>query len=562
MSPERKGGGLAGWATRPLRRGLQVARVFWRHGFGPTLRTIGLARFLPSGPDRELDPTSAGLALPVRLRRACEEIGPVTIKIGQALATRPDLIPLEYAQELRHLQDNVPPFPFEQVRQIVEEELGRPLEALFSSFEEEPAASASIGQVHFARLLDGHQVAVKVQRPGLDEIVDVDLQILSFAAREAERHIRSLRAYHVSEWTDEFAHRLRAELDFTLEAHNTERLRDSLASDPTVAVPRVFWNLTTRRVLVLERMEGVRLDDFEGLAALGVSRSLVAANLAQSVIRQIFVNGLFHADPHTGNLLVQAGGRIVFLDCGNTAAIARGMRESMMRLLMGALEEDAGEICDQILDMGIASEDTDLQALRADIQRMLGRYAGLSTSEIRLGEVLEQMMAVIFRHRIRMPTVFASVLRALILAEGNCRLLVPRFDFRKPAEQIAEETLRQAVRPSNVLREAWRAARDLSRYAVLIPRQLSEVLGRMQAGALKVRFEAEHLEEPLRRLDVMFNRLAFALVVAAIIVGSAVMIASERAVSLLSTPGAVAYVVVGALMGLYLLYSILTSGRL
>lgn len=549
-------------ATTWLRRGFQVAGILWRYGFGPHLRTIGLARFLPSTPDRELDTETASLDLPVRVRMACEEIGPVTIKLAQALASRPDLVPLEYAREFRRLQDNVEPFDPQVARRLVEHELGGTIEELFADFSDQPAASASIGQVHFATLQDGQRVAVKVERPQVASVVETDLQILTFAAHRAEASIRAFREYRVSEWVAEFARSLRAELDLTMEGHNTDRLRESLADDPNVGVPRVHWSMTTHHVLTLDRIDGVRIDDLEALRELGVRPTTVAMHLAQSVLRQLFVNGFFHADPHAGNLLVQRDGRVIFLDCGHAVSIGRDMREAMARLLLAALDEDAVEVCDQIIDMGIASEDTDLQRMRVDIGRVMGRYAGISTSEFTIGELLEEVMGVIFRHKMRMPTVFTSVLRALILAEGICRLLDKQFDFRVAARQVGREVLRQWVSPANIVREVWRTARDLQRYSVLLPRQVHELLAKAQTGGLRVRFEMERFDESLHRLDSMFNRLAFALVVAAIIIGSSVILASERAVSLLSTPGAIAYVLIGAVMGLYLLYSILTSGRL
>lgn len=554
----RRRGRSRGW----LRRGLHVSGILWRLGFGPLLRTIGLGRFLPTSPDREIDPETTSLDLPVRVRMACEEIGPVTIKLAQALASRHDLIPLEYARELRKLQDQVAPFAAEVARDLVETELRAPVEERFASFDPEPAASASIGQVHLAVLHDGQRVAVKVQRPEVHDTVETDLQILAFAAREAERHVPLAREYHVSEWVAEFSRSLRAELDYTNEAQNTDRLLQTLADDPETVVPRVHWDLTTRRVLVLDRMSGAALDDLSGLDELGVSRSGLALRLAETVLRQIFVKGFFHADPHAGNLFVQRDGRIVFLDCGNAQSVGRDQREAMVRMLQALLEEDSAEVCDQILKIGSASETTDLQRLRLDLSRIMARYSGVRTSEVGLGEALEQMLGVIFRHRIRMPSIFPSVLRAMMLTDGNCRLLDPHFDFRVPAREISREVLRERARPQNLLRELWHSLRDLQRFGLLVPRQLSEVLSKAQAGGLKVKFEVEHMDDSLRRIDVMFNRLAFALVVAAMIIGSSVILASDRAVGLLSTPGAVAYGLIGAFMGLYLLYSILTSGRL
>jgi len=563
LSRDQQGsGGLRGLAARGLRRGFQVAGVFWRHGFGPYLRGIGLARFLPSTPDGEPDPETAGLALPVRLRLACEEIGPVTIKVGQALASRPDLVPLEYAREFRRLQSSIPPFPFEQARQIIESDLHGSIEEMFVEFEEEPTASASIGQVHFAVLPDGQRVAVKVQRPRLHETVDTDLQILRYVARQAERHIAGTRDYRPSEWADEFARTLKAELDFTAEGRNMDRLRQSLADDDHVRVPRVHWALTSRQVLTLERMDGARIDDADAIADSATNRSAVAAHLAQSILRQLYVKGFFHADPHPGNVLVQQDGRIAFLDCGHTQSIGRDMREAMVRMLLAALDDDAIEVYDQIVDMGAVAEDTDLHQLRSDIQRVMSHYAGVSTAELRIGDVLEDIMGVIFRHKIRMPTVFASVVRALILTEGVCRELSPGFDFREPAQQVAREVLRDWARPTNLMREMWRVLRDLHRHSLLIPRQISELLGQTQAGGLQVKIEAQDREGLLHRLDVMFNRLAFALVVSAMIVGSSVILASEKGMDVLPTWLTVGYGLVGALMGGYLIYSIVISRRL
>lgn len=563
MSPESTAAeGIGTRARSWLRRGFHVAAVFWRYGFGPALHSLGLGRFVPRRRDRQLEAASEDLSLPVRLRLACEEIGPVTIKLAQVLGARPDLIPEEYASEFRHLQDRVPPVPFDDVRQLAEAELGMPLEEAFGEFDEEPVAAASIGQVHFAKLRDGRHVAVKVQRPDVAQTVETDLQILSFAAREAERHVPVLKEHRISEWADEFAYGLREELDYIHEARNTDRLRNALADAARITAPRVHWDLTTRRVLVLERIEGVRIDDLDGLREFGVDPSELASRLATCILRQVYVEGYFHADPHAGNLFVGRSGRITFLDSGNAGSIGRDMREAMARILLAVLDEDTVEICDQITELGAPGESTNLQNLRRDVAQIIGRYSGAKTSEISIGDGLEAIMQVAFRHHVRMPATFASVLRAFILTDGICRHLAPEFDFREVGRDIIRQVLHEWLRPSNVIREVWRFARDVQRFTTLIPRQFSELLGRAQSAGLRVRIEERDFDGTLRRLDSMVNRVAFALVVAAIIVGSSVMIASQRATSLLASPWAGAYGIIGAAMGLFLLYSILRSGRL
>jgi len=558
-APQQRG--LRGIARSWFRRGVQVSGILWRHGFGVYLTRMGLGRFRPKRVEGEPDARMASLELPVRLRLACEEIGPVTIKLGQALASRPDLIPIDYAREFRKLQGDVPPFSWDEARKTIEGETGAPISDVFERLEQAPVASASIGQVHLGVLRGGQRVAVKVRRPNIEQTVETDLQILSFAAREAERHIKGLRTYRVSEWVDEFARTLKAELNFRTEGHNTDRLREVVAADEHVTVPRVFWEHSSSRVLILERMDGVHTDDAEGLADLGVSRSVVAARLAESVLRQILIEGFFHADPHPGNVLVQGGGRLVFLDCGNVGRMDRQMRESMVRLLSASLDDDALEVYDQIIDIGTVADNTDLQQLRRDVQRLMGQYGGVPTAQIGLGEALEELMKLIFRHKIAMPAVFSSVFRAMILTEGTCRHLSPDFDFRGPALRVAKESLQDWFRPSNLLRGIWRSLRDLQRYGMLIPRQVSEVLAQMQVAGVTLRLDPDERDVIMHRADEMVNRLASALIIAAMIVGSSVMLASERATRLLSTPGAIAYVVIGALLGLYLLYSILISKR-
>jgi len=563
LSPET--GGLESVGLRPaglLRRALFIAGIMRRLGFGYVLGTIGLSRFARGREGQGVDPHASELALPVRVRIACEEIGPVAIKLAQVLGTRPDLIPLDYVREFRKLQDDVAPEPAEDVRNLIEDELSAKIPQLFSEFDNEPAAAASIGQVHYAVLHSGEKVAVKVQRPQVEKIVAMDLRILSFVAREAEKHLPALKEWRISEWTDEFAHNLRNELDYNNEGRNADRLRQAMEDEEKATVPNVHWTHTSRKVLTFERIDGVRIDDDAGMARLRVDKHDVAATLAHALLRQVFVKGFFHADPHPGNVLIRGEGEVVLLDCGYVASIGRETRETMVQLLIAALDEDSLAICDQILDTGVPSDDTDLHQLRLDVERVVGRYSGISSGKIAIGEFLEEVMGVLFTHKIRMPAFFAAVLRAMVLVEGGCRQLEPDFDFRTPAQLVAQEVLRNWVRPQNIFREAWRALRDMQRFSLMIPRQTSDVLAKFQAGALRVKVEPDRLEGPLARLDSMCNRVAFSLVVSALVVGSSLMMASDRAVSLLTRQGVITIWAVCAVAGVYLLWSIWRSGRL
>jgi ubiquinone biosynthesis protein len=550
-------------ARSRLRRANQVGRVFARFGLGSLLHAHGLDRFLPkAGPKRRPTAATAGLEQPVRLRLALQAIGVVGIKIGQFLSSRGDFLPLDYIVELRHLQDSVEPFPLAEVRRVIEEELDAPVDELFAEFDEVPAASASIGQVHFAVLHDGQRVAVKVQRPGVQDLVDTDLSILHAAAGQAERYSRLLADIQLVDLAREFAQVLRDELNYRVEGHNTERLRQNLEGDERATAPRVYWGLSSRRVLTTERMDGVKPDGPEALVAAHISPRAAAGNLARVMLQQIFVHGYFHGDPHPGNILIRPGGEIVFLDCGNANAIGPELREGLVRLFAATLEQDTVEIMDQLLIVGMATEATNMQRLRVDVDRLTSRYAGLSAADVSVSEVVDNLMAVVFRHRIRMPAVFTSVLKAFIVTEGVCLAIYPGFDFREVAHEVAHEALAAHLNATRLLRDFERFGRDITRHLAALPRQVNQLLTRAQGPGLRTRVHIDDMDRHIRRVDTMFSRLSLGLVASAIIVGSALILSSQRASDLITYPVSVAYAIVGALLGGWLVYSIWRSGRL
>jgi len=556
---ERAGATTAhvGGTRRWFQRATYVASVFARYGFGPVMQRLGMGHFVP----RRFKPSGEELSLPERLRLALEELGPVGVKLGQVLASRPDLLPAEYLSELRKLTDNVDPFPFEQAREVVEEELKASIEEVFVEFGQEPVAAASLGQVHKARLRTGQQVAVKVQRPDAAAVVEMDLQILLGVARLAERYSKALQEARVAEFALEFGHVLRNELNYYVEAYRTDCLREALARYDYAKVPFVYWNYTTRRVLVTEWCRGARLEELTRGSVQGINLKAAAHNIGSLLLLQIFVLGFFHGDPHPGNLLVQPGERIVLLDCGNVQSVSRKMRQSLSNLLGAVLSEDPEAVLDEILEIGVVSDDTDLQVLALDVDRMLSRYTSVRETEIHAGEVIDQMLSLVFRHRVRVPPVLGAMARTLLVGEGVCRMLDSDFDFRK----VAAATLPAVVRGGLTGLTFERLRQDghqMVRLARLLPRQLSRLLVRVNAGGVRVRMVMEDVDQALRRLDVMANRLAFGLVVAAFIMSSAVVISSERAMASLTPIGGTVYAGTAAVLGLWLLYSILRSGRL
>ncbi len=540
-----------------LQRASHVAAVFARYGYGPIMRRIGLGRFIPA----RFQAVPPDLDWPARLRLALQELGPVAIKLGQVLACRPDLLPPDYIAELRKLEDAVLTFPFEEARKIVEAELGRPLEDVFIEFSEEPAAAASLAQVHKARLRDGTPVAVKVQRPDAPDIVETDLRILVATARLAERYSAALREARVVEVALEFCHTMRNELNFYIEAHNTERLRELLAEFDFAKVPRVHWRYSTQRVLTMEWCSGAAPGDAEKIKRLGIDPSAAARNLGVLMLYQVFDAGFFHGDPHPGNVLLQPGERIVFLDCGNCQNLSKKMRDEVGILLLALLDQDTDALTDALLETGVISEETDIETLRMDVDRMVARYVGLRTTDVRLGEAIDNLLGLVFKHRIRVPPVLGAIGRAMLVAEGVCRQLDPAFNYK----EVAEEALAGFVYgglAGKVARRTWRYLSGLARAADVLPRQLSRLLLRANAGGVRLRTVIEDADIHLRRLDVIANRLSLALVVAAFLVSSALIIASERATQTLTPLGAALYAALAGVFGLWLFYSIIRSGRL
>ncbi len=554
ISPHRR--------VRHLRRYREIVQVLLRHGFGELVEWVGRLpyprRFL-----RRFRPTAPPLGAPRRLRMALEELGPTFIKLGQVLSTRPDLLPPDFIAELSRLRDDVPPGPWEPVREEIEEELGAPLEEIFASFDPRPLAAASLAQVHPATLPDGTEVVVKVQRPGIERTIEIDLEILFDVARLLQERTPLRELYDLPGVVEEFAATLRAELDFYREGRNADRFRANFAGEDYLYIPKIYWDLTTRRVLVLERIEGIRIDDVEALDAAGYDRRRVALHATRMIIKEVLEDGFFHADPHPGNFVVMPGEVIGAMDFGMVGYLSRRDRLDLVRLYIHVVQLDEEGIVEQLIRMGMVQGRVDRDRLRRDVGRLLRRYQGMPLKAIRAGEIMQEALPIAFRHRLRLPPELWLLGKTLAMMEGVGMRLYPDFDPFAVSEPYVRRFLVRMISPAE-----WgpAALRDVSDWAYLLgvlPRVGARLLVRAERGELEVTLRHQGLEQALNRIDRLGNRLSLSLLVAALIVGLALVVPAFH----LAERGGVLMVLVvlgfvgASLLGFWLILSILRSGR-
>ena len=513
--------------VRHLGRYRQIVQVLVRHGLGAVVDQLGLTSLLawPARLQRR-EPPPAPQTLAEHVRAAIEELGPTFIKLGQVLSTRPDLVPPDLLHELNKLQDEVPPAPWDQIRQVLEETYGRPLERVFAEFDPTPIGSASLAQVYAAKLHDGTDVVVKVQRPGILRTISIDLEILRDLARLAQERTTLGEIHNLEEIAEEFAFTLRGELDYVREGRNAERLRQNMASLDVVYIPRVFWEYTSERVLVLERISGVKIDDVDGLRAAGLDPHQVILNAAEMIVQQALVDGFFHADPHPGNFFVLEGNVLGVMDFGIVGYLSERVREDLIRLFIVSVLMDSEGIVEQLLRMSVVHHAVDRARLRRDIERILVRYYGLPLKFIRARDVINDILPIVYRHHIGLPTDLWLLGKTLMMWEGLAYTLYPDFDFFAVADPYVRRFLREARAPRAL---AHRASTVLNQWASLIvetPRHLRPLLMQLEQGQWEIRSRQEVDPRYLAHLDRMVNRITITLLLAALIVGFGLVIPS------------------------------------
>ena len=523
---------VAGRSDRPqarasMARYTEIGRVLARHGLGFLASALGVERYLPFhrrlfGSRSPVEPYGR----PERVRLALEELGPAFIKLGQVLSTRVDLLPPDYIAELALLQDSARPLPSEVITRIVEDDLARPLSRVFLHFDDTPLAAASIGQVHAATLLDGTEVAVKVRRPGVVERIREDLEILRTLAAAASRRSRLLAEYDLVALVEEFAHTLRGETDYLHEARHAERFRMAFASTPWLRVPQVVWEATSERVLTLERIMGVKIDDLETLDAHGIDRRTVAERVAAMVLTMVLRDGFFHADPHPGNFFVADDSSIGMVDFGMVGRIDQRLQDQLVWALLAFSGGDLERQVDVLLELGIARPRVEREALRRDLAQLRSRYAGRSLGEIQVRQAVGDGIAFARRHRLQLPANLALLAKTLAMHEGLVRRLDPDFDLSSAMASYSRRVSLRQLSPGVLGRWASQGAIDWGRLALELPQQLRRLMSLAERGDLEIGMRPSSFEPVLRRAERMVRMLIIGIVAAAAIVAAAVVFAA------------------------------------
>lgn len=503
----------------------------------------GLSRVVPRMRRKKRNLTA--LTSEQRVRHTIERLGVTFIKGGQALSTRTDLVPPALASELAKLQDEVASEPYETMRAVIESELEMSVEEAFAMFDPVPIGAASVGQVYRASLADGTAVAVKVQRPGVSERAEVDLDIAMTFARRAQGRFAEISDLDLVGLAGEFADALRGEFDYVREAHNAERLCRAFKDDTAVVIPRVYWTHTTPRVLTTDLLEGVSMNHVDALDAAGYDRAALALNGINAYLRMIFEVGFFHADPHPGNFIALPGNRVGFTDFGRVGTMSLDSRERFIDLLRAVVDRDEESAANTLLDLA-SSPDIDEVSLQKDAGRLIDKYHGRELGRIDAGDLFGDALVLLRRHHLGMPNDFAVMLATLAVLEGVGLMLDPAFDFTSAVTPFVERAMRARLRPSEFADRVGQDVRRSIRMVERLPSTLDRILRRAARGEFRLEIVPREYDSLLDRITELVDRLAFTIVVAALIIGATTLLSATSVPAWLSAVGR--FGLVGALI--------------
>ncbi|MHB8584367.1 MAG: ABC1 kinase family protein [Thermoplasmatota archaeon] len=522
-----------------ITRSVEIAQILYRNDFFGLLRRLTLAqrRRMPGGAEIAIDPD-----IPRKVRLILEELGPTFVKIGQLLGTRPDLLPKPFVDEFKNLYDKTTPSPFPAIRRLLESELGRPLEEMFLEFDEVPVASASIGQVHFAKLRTGELVAVKIQHPDIEERVVTDFAIMEPLVRFIENLFAASRIWQPRQHLLEVRSMLAKELDYRYEARNHQRVYRNFRNDPSVRIPKIYWEYTARRVLVLERIVGVKFSDFDDPKLRALDGRNLARIITRAMAKQIFEDRIFHADPSPGNLIAIDSSTVAFLDFGAVGSVTRRRGTTIIQMMQGFLRDDIDTVTESLFDLCNVRGEVDHSALERDVERIMDYYERERASPAD-PVVLEMMIEVARHHDMLLPPDFMLITRALFQFEGLCRKLDPDYELLEVLEPFVHEHVRKEIfGMGNETGAMLEAAKESLDFIKVLPARMNTLMRRIERNELRFKVDMGGAREQAARDERQAGRTAITILVGAALVGLALVL-GYRDVDLLLT-----FVVLGSLV--------------
>ncbi|SKC76323.1 ABC1 kinase family protein [Maledivibacter halophilus] len=552
-----------------IRRYKEIARVFVKHGFGTVLDQLGILKYLDiKKKTNKKEDKYIKKSIGERLRLALEELGPSFIKLGQIISTRQDLLSEDIIKELEKLHESALPFSFEEAKECIEYELGENLEEIFIEFDEKPLAAASISQVHLAKLKSGKQVVVKIQRPRIEIKIEEDMKILKDLAWFIDTHTKYGKLYEFSTMVKEFHNTLRKELDFRIEGEYTEKFKENLASNRKIVIPSVYWECTTRSILTLEYIEGISLSNFEELKDKKVDLKLIARIISKSIFEQILRDGLYHGDPHPGNIKALSDNKIAFLDFGMVGTLKEERKRQFLKILLGIAFKNSKLIVDAVMDLGSMTRRSDAKKLEFEIDKLRDEYIELPLKEIKLTEIFNKIFDLSFKYNIKIPNEFTMLVKTLATMEGVVEKLDPELNVLEIAQPIAKKLMFRLFSPETVKDYIKEGIFDYGNLVKEFPELLLNFFRKMEDEDYTLNFRFKSTKEILKRFDKISNKISFSIallslsiIIAGFIIGFGMAATVETEAYIFNLSILKIGLVAAVLMYLWLIFSIFKTGR-
>jgi len=540
----------------------QIAAILIRHGFGELVSRLNMITPMKHALKR-IPARSKHLSTPIRVRMALEELGPSFIKFGQVLSTRPFLLPYEYIAELSRLQDEVEPMPWPLTESILRRELKGEISEIFASVEQVPIASASLAQVHRAVLPDGTVVVIKIQREGIRRIIEADIRIFREIAELLESNVPESRRFNPPGLVEEFARTTMKELNFLNEARNMEIFARNFRNEKGIKIPKLYRKYCTSRILTMELVQGIKISRIGELKRSAIDTAQVCRNGARLVLKMIFEDGFFHADPHPGNLFVLDNGVIAPVDYGMMGILSESQMDELGDLVAAIVSRDSAAIVRVLRNIGVIEDAADLKRLEQDISELIIRYYRVSLGDINVRNLMEELYAFVQQHRIRFQTEFMLLGKSLVTYEELARLLNPEFDLISEMSPYMRNLTARKYNPRRFIRDFQALADELRWLLTQSPQEMRQVLQRLRRGELQLQMRVQNLDSFIRELDRSSNRLSLSLLVAALIVGSSIIATMQKGYTVFDIPllGLIGYLF-AAVLGIFLVISILRSRKI